>query len=227
MFDRSVRLLAASAPVLMVVAIVTGSAGPCARAQTIVAVDEAGRRVFTNVAELHPRLPANSRYPVQASQGGKHRPRARLAIENHAQELALEHHLDPRLVQAVIEVESAWNPTARSNKGAMGLMQLMPGTVVRLGVHDPFDAKENVEAGIRHLRFLLDRFGGDLRLALAAYNAGEKAVEARGGIPPYAETTNYVERVETLYNRMKTDPFNNSPVIYQAVEGRRLLFVNY
>ncbi len=224
---RFVRLPVACAHLLMAAAAVTGPAALRARAQTIVAVDEAGRRVFSNVVELHPRLAAKNGRPAQAGRGEKHHQRPLRAIERHAEELALQHRLDPRLVHAVIEVESAWNPVARSYKGAMGLMQLMPETAARLGVRNPFDAKENVEAGIRYLRSLLDRFGGDLRLALAAYNAGENAVDARGGIPPYAETTHYVERIATLYNRIKTDPNQNSHGIYQTVEGQRVVFVNY
>jgi len=101
--------------------------------------------------------------------------------------------VDPDLVRAVIEVESAFEPRAVSAKGAMGLMQLMPATARQYGVADPFDPRSNIEAGTRHLRSLLDRF--DLSLALAAYNAGVGAVERYGGVPPYRETRSYVRRV--------------------------------
>ena len=101
--------------------------------------------------------------------------------------------VDPRLVRAVIQVESAYQASARSRKGAMGLMQLMPETARRYAVADPYDPGSNVDAGIRHLKSLLDRF--ELSLALAAYNAGEAAVERFRGIPPYAETQNYVRQV--------------------------------
>ena len=101
--------------------------------------------------------------------------------------------VDPRLVRAVIQVESAYQASARSRKGAMGLMQLMPETARRYAVADPYDPGSNVEAGIRHLKTLLDRF--ELSLALAAYNAGEAAVERFRGIPPYAETQSYVRQV--------------------------------
>jgi len=104
--------------------------------------------------------------------------------------------VDPRLVRAVIQVESAYRASARSPKGAMGLMQLMPDTARRYAVADPYDPSSNVDAGIRHLKMLLDRF--ELSLALAAYNAGEAAVERCGGIPPYAETRNYVRQVLRL-----------------------------
>ncbi len=104
--------------------------------------------------------------------------------------------VDPRLVRAVIQVESAYQASARSRKGAMGLMQLMPDTARRYAVADPYDPGSNVDAGIRHLKMLLGRF--ELSLALAAYNAGEAAVERFKGIPPYAETQNYVRQVLRL-----------------------------
>jgi|HubBroStandDraft_3_1064219.scaffolds.fasta_scaffold00400_5 soluble lytic murein transglycosylase-like protein len=107
--------------------------------------------------------------------------------------------LDPRLVQAVIQVESGYNPRARSNKGAMGLMQLMPGTAVELAVANPFDADQNLRGGTAYLRQMIDRFGGSLELAVAAYNAGAGAVEHYRGVPPFAETLDYVERVLALY----------------------------
>jgi len=108
--------------------------------------------------------------------------------------------LDPRLVRAVIQVESAYQPTARSPKGAMGLMQLMPSTARRYAVRDPYDPTSNIDAGTRHLKMLLDRF--DLSLALAAYNAGEAAVERFRGIPPYRETQEYVRQVLRLAGRL-------------------------
>jgi soluble lytic murein transglycosylase-like protein len=112
---------------------------------------------------------------------------------------ARQHRLDPLLVKAVILTESAGRPRARSPKGAMGLMQLMPVTARRFGVTDPYDAAQNVAGGTRYLRWLLDRFGGDVPRALAGYNAGEGAVERYGGIPPYRETRNYVTTVQTNY----------------------------
>jgi hypothetical protein len=107
--------------------------------------------------------------------------------------------IDPRLVRAVIQVESAYQASARSRKGAMGLMQLMPDTARRYSVADPYDPGSNVDAGARHLKTLLDRF--ELSLALAAYNAGESAVERYRGIPPYPETQNYVLQVMRLLGR--------------------------
>lgn len=109
---------------------------------------------------------------------------------------AAAHAVDPNLVRAVIEVESAYRPRARSHKGAMGLMQLMPATAREYGVRNAYDPAENINAGVKHLRSLLDRF--DVRLALAAYNAGAGAVQRFGGIPPYRETREYVQKVLLL-----------------------------
>lgn len=117
------------------------------------------------------------------------------AIDRHALELDLE----PRLVQALVQVESGYNRKARSNKGAIGLMQLMPGTASDLAVADPWDAEQNLRGGTRYLRQMLDRFGG-LELALAAYNAGPEAVVKYGGVPPYAETRAYVQRILHLFD---------------------------
>lgn len=115
------------------------------------------------------------------------------------QRLATDYGVDSRLVQAVIRAESGGNPRAVSPKGAAGLMQLMPARAVALGVVDVFDPIENLVGGTRHLRDLLWRYKGNLSLALAAYNAGEGAVEAYGGVPPYPETRQYVRKVLALY----------------------------
>jgi soluble lytic murein transglycosylase-like protein len=110
-----------------------------------------------------------------------------------------DHHLDPRLVRAVIQIESGYNRRARSNHGAMGLMQLMPDTAVELAVRDPYDVDENVRGGTAYLARLIDAFPSSLELALAAYNAGPGAVERHRGVPPYPETIDYVRRVMALY----------------------------
>ena len=110
--------------------------------------------------------------------------------------LADTHGVDARLIHAVISVESAYQPRARSRKGARGLMQLMPATARQYGVRNAYQANANIEAGVRHLKTLLDRFA--LRDAIAAYNAGEAAVRRFGGVPPFRETRHYVEKVLSL-----------------------------
>jgi len=114
--------------------------------------------------------------------------------------VAKEQNVPAKLVRAVIQVESAYNERARSRKGAMGLMQLMPETARRYAVADPYDPTSNIEAGIRHLRALLDRLP-TMTLAIAAYNAGEAAVQRSRGVPPYPETRDYVRRVLDLFSR--------------------------
>ncbi|HEX5475636.1 MAG TPA: lytic transglycosylase domain-containing protein [Vicinamibacterales bacterium] len=110
--------------------------------------------------------------------------------------VAQAHGVDPLLVSALIQVESGYKPRARSHKGAMGLMQIMPATAREYNVRNPFDPKANIEAGITHLKSLIDRWG--VKLGLAAYNAGEGAVEKFNGIPPYRETRTYVSRILSL-----------------------------
>jgi soluble lytic murein transglycosylase-like protein len=122
----------------------------------------------------------------------------RLAIE-----AAERHRLDPELVLAVVSVESAFRPDAVSSKGAQGLMQLMPGTARELGVQDAFDPQDNLDGGVRHLSELLALYGGDLKRALAAYNAGAGAVARHGGLPPYRETRDYVRKVLERYERRR------------------------
>jgi hypothetical protein len=108
------------------------------------------------------------------------------------------HGVDPMLVRALIQVESNYRPRARSPKGAMGLMQLMPSTAREYKVRNPFDPRANIEAGIKHLKSLIDRFAGKVELGLAAYNAGEGAVKKFNGVPPYRETRNYVSKILSL-----------------------------
>jgi soluble lytic murein transglycosylase-like protein len=122
------------------------------------------------------------------------------SIIEHA---AIAAAVEPNLLRAVIVVESGFNSHAVSKRGAVGLMQLMPATASRFGVSNPYDARQNVHAGARYLKFLIDRFGHDIRLALAAYNAGEEAVNRNGGqIPPFSETRAYVPRVLKIYKML-------------------------
>ena len=126
----------------------------------------------------------------------------RIQYADVIQKAASKHGLDPALLHAVIQTESAYNPGAVSHKGAMGLMQLMPGTAARYGVKDPYDPEDNIFGGARYLRDLLGMFGADVKLAVAAYNAGEHNVMKYGyQIPPFSETKDYVSRVLGLYYR--------------------------
>ncbi|HVB37831.1 MAG TPA: lytic transglycosylase domain-containing protein, partial [Vicinamibacterales bacterium] len=134
-----------------------------------------------------PAAPAAAPAPSQAANGPV------TAYDSIVRQIAARQGVDAGLVRAVIAVESGWQPEATSPKGAMGLMQLMPDTARQYNVQDPYDPRANIEAGVRHLKDLLGRYS--LRLALAAYNAGEAAVARFGGVPPYPETEAYVARV--------------------------------
>jgi soluble lytic murein transglycosylase-like protein len=141
-------------------------------------------------------------------------------VDQIVREAAARHGLDPCLVLSVMRAESGFNQRAISPKGASGLMQLMPATAERFGVKNIFDPRENIFAGARYLRWLLDRFNGDLRLALAGYNAGEGAVELYGKrIPPFAETQNYVRTIYARYSSIHTVGLKE----VAAVEAPRLL----
>jgi hypothetical protein len=125
--------------------------------------------------------------------------RAPAHVRSIVNKLAPKYDLDPRLVLAVIAVESNFQAAAVSPKNAQGLMQLIPGTAKRFGVQDPFNPSDNIRGGMLYLRWLLKAFNGNLSLALAGYNAGEKAVERYKGVPPYDETRQYVEKIHKLY----------------------------
>jgi soluble lytic murein transglycosylase len=158
-------------------------------------VDDSGNSHFSNV-------PNDRRY-VPIAEKQRKAPRVK-SYDLMIVEAARAHGVPPALVKAVIASESSFNPRAVSAKGAQGLMQLMPATARSLGVEKPLHVEQNLDGGVRYLRSLMDRYG-DWSRALAAYNAGPRAVDRYGGIPPYAETREYVDRVLTYYRRYHGD----------------------
>ncbi len=118
--------------------------------------------------------------------------------------ISARYRVDPTLVTAVISTESNFNELAISRSGAMGLMQLMPDTATHLGVQDPFDPKDNIEGGVKYLRYLIERFKGNLELAIAAYNCGPSTIDKFGGVPPYGETRRYIKKVFDRYHGKKS-----------------------
>lgn len=114
-------------------------------------------------------------------------------------EVSNKYDVDPKLIEALVKQESGFNPNAKSKAGALGLMQLMPSTAKGLGVTDPMDVRQNVEGGVKYVKSMLDRFNGNIILALAAYNAGPNAVKKYDGVPPYKETQNYVRSILANY----------------------------
>lgn len=181
-----------------------------ANAKIYTYLDAQGTRHYTDV-------PDNNRYrllvlsPQERTASGD-RYDAQLLAKATQYDAIIEHAavssaVEPNLLRAVIVVESGFNSRAVSKRGAVGLMQLMPATASRYGVSNPFDARQNVHGGARYLKFLIDRFGHDVRLALAAYNAGEDAVDRNGGqIPPFTETMAYVPRVLKIYKMLAEIP---------------------
>lgn len=187
------------------------------------------------LVKLTPAKPPASIYmPGEISFLGQSRPAISIdrdGVEKMVREAAERHRVDPALVRAVIETESNWNPAARSRKGAMGLMQLIPTTAQRFGVNDAFNPKQNVDAGVRYLKMLLERYNGNLDLALAAYNAGEGAVDRAHGVPSYRETRNYVQRVQNAYfrpgsGRMDDQYIRANPIHRRVDPSGRIIFTN-
>lgn len=143
-----------------------------------------------------------------------------IRFDDTVRRIAALHRLEPALVKAVIRAESAFDPSATSPKGAMGLMQLMPDTARMHGVRNAYDAEQNIDGGVRHLRYLMDRYEGELDLVLAAYNAGTKPVDAVRGIPAYAETQEYVRRVRVFHEHYQTELAKAAPAKSKPVLAR-------
>jgi len=172
-------------------------AEPLTADQIVALVDGHGHKVYINVPETAAasrRGIVNGFRPVKSTLALPPEEVTRLVHEAAARK-----QVDPKLVHSIIQVESGYDPNAVSRKGAMGLMQLIPGTAKRFGVENPFDPKQNIHGGVSYLRHLLDMFGGDVTLSLAAYNAGENSVLRFGGIPAFQETQDYVRKVNNLY----------------------------
>jgi soluble lytic murein transglycosylase-like protein len=206
--------------------------------------DSSGRQFFVN-SDPAPNKFSSARFgaakphatiylPAESSFRGPGRPALsvdRDGAEKLVREAAERHHMDPALVRAVIETESGWNATARSRKGALGLMQLIPTTAVRFGVNDAFSPQQNVDAGVRYLKTLLERYNGNLDLALAAYNAGEGAVDRAHGVPSFQETQSYVRKVQDAYYRPGSgrmdEAYTRSSRIHRQVDANgRIIFTN-
>ena len=181
------------------VALIVATACPAA-ATLYTYTDENGVTHYTNQPSdpRFQKVPGSTAPPAASSQGGSALEADR--YEGEITRLATDHGVDPALVKAVIKAESNYDNRAISRKGALGLMQLMPETARLRNVDNPFNPVQNIEGGVRHLKYLLSTFD-DLKLVLAAYNAGENAVRRYGGVPPYPETRNYVATVLAHYGR--------------------------
>jgi soluble lytic murein transglycosylase-like protein len=192
------------------IATLLAASAAAAHSQIYTYVDADGLRHYTDVPDNHryrllilsprDRTASGDRYDAMLlARAGQY--------DSIIEKAATAASVEPNLLRAVIVVESGFNSRAVSKRGAVGLMQLMPATATRFGVSNPYDPLQNVHAGARYLKFLIDRFGQDVRLALAAYNAGEDAVDRNGGqIPPFSETMAYVPRVLKIYQMLRNQP---------------------
>ena len=182
---------------------------------TVVVGADGRKMIVDDGAARRSAAPSKSKFSTRLREPD---PQMELCINRHCD----LQNLDVRLVKALIQAESGYNQNAVSRKGAIGLMQLMPGTAKLLKVSDPFDPEENVRGGTTYLRWMIDRFAGQVELAVAAYNAGPGAVEKHGGIPPYQETRNYVRRVLALYRGEDSDlPLTASVTRASLADGRK------
>jgi soluble lytic murein transglycosylase-like protein len=238
--DAAAKAAAAACKVLAAFGLCASALAPVANAQIMRTVDTSGREMFVNaeppvVAKLAAAKSHATIYlPAESSFMGQGRPELSIdrdGAEKLVREAAERHNVDPALVRAVIQTESNWNPAAYSRKGAAGLMQLIPTTAQRYGANDVFNPQQNIDAGVRHLKWLLERYNGNLDLALAAYNAGEGAVDRAHGIPAFRETRDYVQKVQDAYFRPGSgraeNAFTNARSIHREVDtDGRVIFRN-
>jgi soluble lytic murein transglycosylase-like protein len=195
--------------------VLTIAAVPSMAQNKIVAfVDASGRVMFSNNAENTPQRPSTPGAVTTSSLVASNSPAPTSEL---IESIAGDHGVDPALVRAMIHTESGFNRTAVSAKGALGLMQLIPTTGARYGVTDFFDARQNIEGGVRYMKFLLEKFNGDLDLSLAAYNAGENLVGRIGRIPSIPETRDYVRKVRAKYGKVSVPALTASPAVSPAL----------
>ena len=198
------------------------------QAQKIVKViGKDGSQIFSNSDDLNRFF--NSQQLLKSDQKKKYLRRSTNknlsnSVIKLIDQVATQYDIDPELVNAVARVESNFNPSAVSPKGALGIMQLLPSTADRFGVHDVYDPKQNIEGGVRYLKFLDNMFSGNLPLVLAAYNAGENAVKRFDGVPPYTETQNYIRKIQQFYKKdnissQKKDALKSNIISYQDSNG--------
>jgi soluble lytic murein transglycosylase-like protein len=178
-------------------------------------VNPYGQKIFTNLVDNTAPKPALSQTRFTADE-------VPASLRTLVDTISANNGVDPALVRAVMKTESNFNRWAVSRKGALGLMQLIPSTGRRYGVRDFFDPEQNISGGVQYLRFLLDKFNGDVDLSLAAYNAGENLVERLGRIPPIPETTMYVQRVRAVYKK-KSAPLTTPAAVASAAEASSTL----
>jgi soluble lytic murein transglycosylase-like protein len=224
-------------PAGLVLALVACFCAPVS-AQIAKVTSDDGRRLFVNadppvtirLGKPHTTIYLNA----ESSFSGYSRPAVSIdrdGAEKLVREAAERHRVDPALIRAVIQTESNWNSGAVSRRGAGGLMQLIPTTAQRFGASDLFNPQQNIDAGVRYLKTLLERYNGNRDMALAAYNAGEGAVDRAHGIPAFRETRNYVQKVQDAYFRPGSgrlaDAFTNTRAIHRDVDANgRIVFSN-
>ncbi len=201
--------------------LVIGAAPLTAQSKIVAVMDASGKVMFTNNIDNTPAVSVAAPVAADAVTNDP--------IHSLVEAIAGNHGVDPALVQAMIQAESGNNRWAVSSKGALGLMQLIPTTGARYGVRDFFDPKQNIEGGVRYMKFLLQKFNGNVELSLAAYNAGENLVERLGRVPSIPETRDYVRKVRAKYGK-QTAPVpvataeQNGAAIVGPVQPRQEIF---